>query len=174
MKGKIKMNKNKILTAVMAGTMMMGSVLPVFAATSTPSITTDTVSKEEADASSTEVTEVTYAQSSTFTVTIPKKIVLGDTKISDYNVNVKGDISSDKQVKVAPDASFAMKDQGAVEALRKGDVTATVTQDVKVWSSEEVCKEEGTDKAGNVSATDLTSGTWAGTFEFSIALEDAE
>ena len=33
MKGKMKMNKNKILTAIMAGTMMMGSVLPVCAAT---------------------------------------------------------------------------------------------------------------------------------------------
>ena len=133
------MNKNKILTAVMAGTMMMGSVLPVCAATTE----SQNVGQTEADAGTTRNTEVLYTQTSTFTVTIPKQIVLGETKASDYTVNVKGDISSDKQ-------------------------------DVTVWSSADVCKTDGTDKAGNVSAQDLTSGSWAGTFEFSIALEAAE
>lgn len=169
MKGKIEMNKNKILTAVMAGTMMMGSVLPVCAATTE----SQNVGQTEADAGTTRNTEVLYTQTSTFTVTIPKQIVLGETKASDYTVNVKGDISSDKQVRVAPDASFNMKDQAAV-GVKKADVEATVTQDVTVWSSADVCKTDGTDKAGNVSALDLTSGSWAGTFEFSIALEAAE
>lgn len=163
------MNKNKILTAVMAGTMMMGSVLPVCAAT------TDTqgVNQTDAESGAKRETEVLYEQTSTFTVTIPKQIVLGETKASDYTVNVKGDISSDKQVKVAPDANFNMSDIGTV-GTRKADVEATVTQDVTVWSSADVCKTDGTDKAGNVSAQDLTSGSWAGTFEFSIALEAAE
>lgn len=153
----------------MAGTMMMGSALPVCAATTEP----QTVSQTEADAGAKRETEVIYEQSSTFTVTIPKKIVLGETKMSDYTVNVKGDISSDKQVKVAPDANFNMADQAAVGA-KKADVEATVTQDVTVWSSVDVCKADGTDKAGNVAALGLTSGSWAGTFEFSIALEAAE
>lgn len=166
------MNKNKILTAVMAGTMMMGSVLPVCAATTE----NQNVGQTEADAGATRETEVLYTQTSTFTVTIPKQIVLGETKASDYTVNVKGDISSDKQVKVAPDANFNMKDQAAV-GIKKADVEATVTQNETVWSSAEVCnkaEKEGTDKAGNVSAQGLTSGSWAGTFEFSIALEAAE
>lgn len=170
MKGKIKMNKNKILTAVMAGTMIMGSVLPVCAETTEP----QTVAQTEADEGTTRNTEVLYEQTSTFTVTIPKKIVLGSDRTSDYTVNVKGDISSDKQVKVAPETSFLMKDQSTV-GIKKADVTATVTQNDIVWSSAEVCnkvEKEGTDKAGNVSATDLTSGSWAGTFEFSIALEN--
>lgn len=163
------MNKNKILTAVMAGTMMMGSVLPVCAAVTEP----QTVSKTEAEASETRDTEVLYEKASTFTVTIPKQIVLGETKTSDYNVNVKGDISSDKQVKVAPDAKFNMSDTGKV-GTRKADVEATVTQNEIVWSSTEVCKADGTDKEGNVAALGLTSGSWAGTFEFSISLEDAQ
>lgn len=163
------MNKNKFLTAVMAGTMIMGSALPVCAATTEP----QTVTKTEADAGETRNTEVLYTQTSAFTVTIPKTIVLDDTKTSDYNVNVKGDISSDKQVKVAPDASFDMKDQATV-GTKKADVEATVTQDVTVWSSADVCKTDGTDKAGNVAAPGLTSGSWAGTFTFNIALEDAE
>lgn len=169
------MNKNKFLTAVMAGTMIMGSTLPVFAAT-TESQGVDQAevkANEEAGEVTKKETVVTYTQSSTFTVTIPKTIVLDDTKISDYKVNVKGDISSDKQVKVVPDTSFDMIDIGTATA-KKDPVEATVTQAVTVWSSDEVCKTDGTDKAGNVSATRLTSGSWSGTFEFSIALEDAE
>ena len=160
------MNKNKIFTALMAGTMIMGSTLPVFAATTE----TQGVTKTEAEASEKRDTEVLYNQSSTFSVTIPKQIVLGETKTSDYNVNVRGDISSDKQVKVAPDAKFDMIDK----AGGKDNVEATVTQNVTVWSSEDVCKENGTDKTGNVEALGLTAGSWAGTFEFNISLEDAQ
>ncbi len=171
------MNKNKFLAAVMAGTMIMGSVLPAYAATTEP----QTVTKTEADAGETRNTEVLYTQTSAFTVTIPKTIVLGDTKASDYNVNVKGDISSYKQVSVAPqDAlediegiNFYMKDKRTV-GTKKADVEATVTQAETVWSSADVCKTDGTDKAGNVAAPGLTSGSWAGTFTFSIALENAE
>lgn len=90
------MNKNKILTAVMAGTMMMGSVLPVCAASTVTNH--DPISEAEVgEAGTTKDTLVEYKQASTFTVTIPKRIVLGSEKTSDYNVNVKGDISSDNQ-----------------------------------------------------------------------------
>ena len=173
MKGKIYMNKNKILTAVMAGTMMMGSVLPVCAASTVTNHAP--ISQEEIGDKGTERdTEVLYNEASTFSVIIPKQIVLGEEKTSDYDVKVSGDISSDKQVKVAPDANFVMKDQGTVAALRKNDVTATVTQAEKIWTSAQVCVEDGTTKKGNVSAEDLTSGSWKGTFTFNIALEAAE
>jgi len=170
------MNKNKFLTALMAGTMIMGSALPVYAASTVTDY--DPISQEAVgEEGTTRDTEVKYEQASTFTVTIPKTIVLGSEKTSDYNVNVKGDISSDKQVKVAPDASFYMKDQATV-GTKKADVEATVTQAVTVWSSEEVCHnadgKQGTDKQGNVAALGLTSGSWAGTFQFSIALENVE
>lgn len=164
------MNKNKVLTAIIAGTMIMGNVLPVCAAVENH----DPISNEEVgETGTTRETEVEYIQTSAFTVTIPKKIVLGSTKTSDYSINVKGDISSDKQVKVAPDASFYMKDQATV-GTKKADVEATVTQNATVWSSAEVCDTDGTDKGGNVSALGLTSGSWAGTFEFSIAMENVE
>lgn len=163
---KIDMNKNKILTAVMAGSMLMGSTLPVFAATTE----SQGVNQAEAEAGATRDTEVLYDQASTFSVTIPKTIVLGDTKASDYTVNVKGDIASDKQVNVTPNASFDMIDQ----AGGKDDVEATVTQNETVWSSKDVCKENGTDKAGNVEALGLTAGSWKGTFQFTIVLENAE
>lgn len=163
------MNKNKFLTALMAGTMIMGSTLPVFAA-----VTEDqSVGQTEAESGTTRPTEVLYTQTSTFSVTIPKTIVLGDTKTSDYDVKVSGDISSDQQVKVAPATSFNMEDQATV-GTKKADVEATVTQAETVWSSAEVCTDNGTTKQGNVSALGLTSGSWAGIFEFSIALENVE
>ena len=167
------MNKNKILTAVMAGTMMMGNVLPVCAAVEYENPISQT---EIGEAGTTKDTVVEYKQASTFTVTIPKRIVLDSTKNSDYNVNVKGDISSTDQVKVAPDAKFDMIDIGTEGAggTRKANVEATVTQAEKIWSSAQVCAKDGTDKTGNVSALGLTSGTWQGTFTFNIALEAAE
>lgn len=171
--------KNKFLTTVMAATMVMGSALPVCAATTEE----QNVGQTEADGGTTRETEVLYSQSSTFSVTIPKKIVLdGATKASDYSVNVKGDISSDKQVSVAPqDAidsidgiNFYMKDQSTA-SKKKADVEANVTQDETIWSSAEVCvTNTGTSKAGNVEASKLTSGSWKGIFTFNIALQDAQ
>lgn len=163
--------KNKILTSLMAATMVMGSTMPVFAATTAQ----QTVNQTEADPGTTRETEVTYTQSSTFTVTIPKTIALdGSTKTADYDVNVKGDIASNKQVKVAPDTTFKMVDQSKA-AKKKTDVDASVTQAETTWSSTEVnVTTTGTTKTGNISATGLTSGSWKGTFNFSVAMSDVQ
>lgn len=181
------MNKNKILTAVMAGTMMMGSVLPVCAVE--PVAGSQTLSHEQI--ANAEDTEVFYNLGSTFTVVIPKTIVLGTvSKDSDYAVRVYGDISSDKKVTVAPqDAldtidgiNFYMIDQ-ASKGTQKDPVQADVTQKFVDWSSAEVCKKAeadgtttivGTTKDGNVAAPTITAGSWKGTFNFNIALADAE
>lgn len=171
------MNKNKILTAVMAGTMMMGSVLPVCAAVTDY----DPISQEAVGEDGTSRdTEVLYNLGSTFSVVIPKTIVLDAvSKDSDYAVRVYGDISSDKKVTVAPqDAltdiegiNFHMKDQAAI-GTKKADVQADVTQDVVDWTSAEVTAD--TSKDGNVAAPTITAGNWKGTFNFNIALANAE
>lgn len=171
------MNKNKILAAVMAGTMMMGSVLPVCAATTDY----DPISQEAVGEDGTSRdTEVLYSLGSTFSVVIPKTIVLDTVdKDSDYAVRVYGDISSDKKVTVAPqDAlddiagiNFYMKDQ-ATKGTKKADVQANVTQDVVDWTSAEVTAD--TSKDGNVAAPTITAGSWKGTFNFNIALANAD
>ena len=171
------MNKNKILTAVMAGTMMMGSVLPVCAAVTDY----DPISQEAVGEDGTSRdTEVLYNLGSTFSVVIPKTIVLDAvSKDSDYAVRVYGDISSDKKVTVAPqDAltdidgiNFYMIDQ-ATAGTKKANVQADVTQDVVDWTSAEVTAD--TSKDGNVAAPTITAGNWKGTFNFNIALADAE
>lgn len=171
------MNKNKILAAVMAGTMMMGSVLPVCAATTDY----DPISQEAVGEDGTSRdTEVLYSLGSTFSVVIPKKIVLDtESRNSDYAVRVYGDISSDKKVTVAPqDAltdidgiNFYMKDQATI-GTKKADVQANVTQDVVDWTSAEVTAD--TSKDGNVAAPTITAGSWKGTFNFNIALANAD
>ena len=173
------MNKNKILTAVMAGTMMMGSVLPVCAAVTDY----DPISQTEIGEDGTSRdTEVLYNLGSTFSVVIPKTIVLDAvSKDSNYTVKVYGDISSDKKVTVAPqDAlkdlegiNFYMKDQ-ATAGTKKDDVQADVTQAVVDWTSAEVCKADGTTKNGKVAAPTITAGNWKGTFNFNIALAAEE
>ena len=125
-----------------------------------------------------------YAEiGSTYKVTIPKVIVLagkrGEASTATYKVDVDGDIAGNQYVKVANDATFAMKQAG------KADVEATVSQnftkfyaknnnatlaaDVAKMNADDadaIADGEGT---GSVSAT-LTAGKWAGNFNFNIAL----
>ena len=123
---------------------------------------------------------------STFTVTIPKVIVLkgmrGEASTATYKVDVDGDIAGNEYVLVQPDTTFAMKQAG------KADVDATVAQELikyraynytadlangeaKIAAAEDAIADgEGT---GTVSAT-LTAGKWQGTFDFDIQLMDDE
>lgn len=103
-----------------------------------------------------------------FEVSVPKKITLdGNTKKADYTVNVKGDIGGLDTVTVTPENSFNLTQGG------KEDVEASVTQDKTEWNCEEVALvvEDalvGTTTNGEVSASDLTAGTWQGKFNFVV------
>ena len=118
--------------------------------------------------------KVTYQQSSSYTVTIPKTIALGTNKQAAYSVKVSGEIGSDQRVYVAPvdgitdseNLDFYMSDLSG----KKADVVATVTQSKTYWSSENVANAY--EEIQNcVSAPDLTAGTWEGTFQVEIRLE---
>lgn len=118
--------------------------------------------------------KVTYQQSSSYTVTIPKTIALGTNKQATYSVKVSGEIGSDQRVYVAPvdkitdseNLDFYMSDLSG----KKADVVATVTQSKTYWNSKDVTAayEESNN---SVSAPDLTAGTWEGTFQVEIRLE---
>ena len=118
--------------------------------------------------------KVTYQQSSSYAVTIPKTIALDTKKQAAYSVKVSGDIDANQRVYVAPvdgitdseNLDFYMKDLSG----KKADVVATVTQNKVQWSSEDVANAyEETQNC--VSAPDLTAGTWEGTFQVEIRLE---
>lgn len=118
--------------------------------------------------------KVTYQQSSSYAVTIPKTIALDSKKQAAYSVKVTGDIDANQRVYVAPvdgiadseNLDFYMKDLSG----KKADVAATVTHSKTYWSSENVANAyEETQNC--VSAPDLTAGTWEGTFQVEIRLE---
>jgi hypothetical protein len=164
--------KNKMFksmtTVALAAIMVAGSIVPVLA-----------VVDETQNASNGTSCEVLYNLDSDglYTVTIPKKITLGSDKTASYNVTVAGDISSDKQVTVVPDASFEMVDQNG----GKDNVTATVTHATAdtIWVLEEIAVKDGesvvgTTKSGSIAAPGLSAGEWKGTFNFTIGFGDKQ
>lgn len=167
------MNKNKkvikTMSSVLCASMLMGSVTPVFAATTdTQTTSNETDSKDVV---------VTYDKSASYFVTIPKTIVLDSNKESTYNVKVEGDIPSNKNVYVTPvdaisetdEIDFYMHDQSTKNT--KADVVATVTHNKDTWDFEDA--SSGYEETNNsISALGLSSGEWKGTFNFNINLRD--
>ena len=141
------MNKSKVMSTFMAGAMLVSSALPVVAA-------------------ETKSCKVTYSQTSTYSVTIPQNVVLGEDKTGTYEITVTGDIASNKKVVVAPQTSFTMSNKDNANET----VTANVTQ-VTDWSASEVATK--TKKTGTIEAQDLTAGNWEGSLTFTIDLQNA-
>ena len=177
----IKRQMPKLMSVLLSFAMAFSGVIPAYAMEA-PAVEnavdeagsngSGSTTKEE----NYEEIEVTYKQSSSYFVTIPKTIALDSEKRAAYSVKVTGDIGADQCVYVAPidgiasteDTDFYMKDQAAEN--KKSDVVATVTQSKFHWNSEEVAKGyEETDNS--VSAPDLTAGTWEGLFQMAIRLE---
>ena len=168
------MKTKKILANTLCASMMIGNITPAFAVvtneTDTYEDTTENISKE---------TEVLYEKAGNYFVTIPKTISLGTDKQSPYSVKVEGDISSDKQVYVSPidgikdteDFDFYMHDQNTSHP--KADVIATVTQNKFYWNFNEVANGY-TETNNKVTALNLTSGTWKGTFDFEINMNNVD
>ena len=123
-----------------------------------------------------EEVKVTAVKTCEFTITIPKEITMdGNTKAADYTVNVVGDIAGDQEIKVAPDASFQLTEDGG-----KADVPVTVTQadqkfvynEINVDVNSDSTLTPGTDGKtvnGTLDAQDLTAGKWSGKFNFNIS-----
>ncbi len=166
--------KNKLVKTIMsmslAGIVFLSASIPTFASvdeTQNPTGTTGecTVVYELGTTSNPGLSTTDGC----YMVTIPKKITLGTDKTATYTVSVAGDIASDKQVTVIPQESFLMKDI-TVATGGKQEVTANIEQEKTEWIWSEVANAE--EENGMVAAEDLTAGSWAGTFNFTIALED--
>lgn len=106
-------------------------------------------------------------------VTIPKEILLGDTKQADYQVSVKGHIEHALGVQVKPHDDYADVEgvNFAMSATGENDVMATVTQAEDTWKFEDVT-EEGTSKTGTIEAQGLHRGDWTGTLTFDIKMSE--
>lgn len=132
--------------------------------------------------------DVLVAQASTFTVSIPKRIVLNGARNekndADYTVKVSGNIASDEMVHVTPATGFKMHDDKGIKADLDTVVTQAVTKFVNEEAKPAMYDSDAdtimikTDNANNVGVTqgnvevqNLTSGSWTGVFNFDIKLE---
>lgn len=172
----IKSKISKLVSGLLCFSMIFSNVLPAYAADAV--ITENTLDGEDLSVNERNLEDitVTYKQTSSFFVTIPKTIVLDGWKQSTYSVKVSGDIDAEQCVYVAPvdgiadteNIDFYMKDQASENA--KDDVVANVTHNKFHWNSAEVAA--GHKQADNlVEAPDLTAGAWRGIFQMEIKLE---
>jgi len=132
--------------------------------------------------------QVSVSQTSTFSVTIPKYIVLngaaGQVNDAEYEVNVTANIASDERIVVEPPENFEMTDNSGIKTK-----TATITQPAYMFVETETKTslfgqdlsyvaidrasegEDGTALVeGTVAVENLTAGEWSGTFSFNIEL----
>ena len=200
--------QKKILSLVLGISMLLSSLLPASADTYTTKLQgTNTATMKDGsiisvDSDDFSMEEIEYhiidstdgAQSanvyakiaSTYSVTIPKVIVLkgvkGSASTATYKIDVDGDIAGNEYILVEPDYT-ALLHQGG-----KSDVNMDITQnlikyrannyteslqsrEVKIANTEDVIADgEG---EGTVSAT-LTAGRWTGVFNFNIQLLEEE
>ena len=189
------MKKNNILNACLTGAMILSTAMPVCAASR---YTTDSVGSVAGDITNSTKTGVDAVQSkkseyhnevtadkaanncnvyvtkaSTFSVVIPKTIVLNGTGETSnkgvYSVSVKGNIAGDDVISVVPTASFEMSQSG------KKNIPATVTQPKTTFQINDGLVTEANVQTGNtvtgeVQVTKLTSGSWNGNFNFTIGI----
>lgn len=111
--------------------------------------------------------EVYATLPSSFTVQIPKVVILtGATNGSGaYTVKVSGDIAGNEKITVAPATSVAMQQTG------KDDVTATIAQTKTIWTVDDEDLATGVSTTGTITAAGLTAGQWKGSFNFDISLK---
>ena len=121
-------------------------------------------------------TKVTVTQGSTFSVKIPKEVILDGTANGDnsaiYNIEVTGNIASNETINVVPAASFNMRD---VKGVKK-DIVATIEQPITKFVDSQVNVDGKNDTihigntTGKITVANLTSGSWEGSFYFNISL----
>lgn len=155
----------KFLTGILCASVLVGNALPV-------TVKAQGINESEAIIDS----NVLYDADRSYSVIIPKTIVLGENKTSEYKVKVEGNILSNQRIYVSPmdsiadtsDVDFYMMDQSVKNP--KEDVVAIVTQNKCCWEYEDVLT--GYEEANNsVSAMELSAGTWRGVFEFAISID---
>lgn len=127
-------------------------------------------------------TEVKVTQASTFSISIPKQIVLngakGEKNDADYIISVKGNIASNEIVTVKPDDYFILtntKNKNKITAIVSQDSTKFVIEKLKnkYFSNNDNYITLGSTK-GSVEVKGLTEGSWEGEFQFYINLSTIE
>ncbi len=151
--------KKKILGTLLTACILLQS-MSVLAADTSTTVTT----------AGTQTCSVGMTVDSTFSVIIPKSIVLdGTTGVGSYTIKCTGDLGYKDAIKVAPATSFILSDGSS------NTITATVTQDNTsfVRSDRTVSTGQvtlGTNVTGTITATP-EPGIWSGTLNFTISIQ---
>ena len=112
-------------------------------------------------------TYVYVSQQSTFSVVVPKVLVLdGQTGYADYQVSVLGNIAGKETIGVIPNDSFEMKDIDGVKA----NIVANVSQDKTSFAYDEIINKTTTN--GSISAPSISAGRWNGISNFNILVQN--
>jgi len=130
----------------------------------------------------THTVDVYATQASTFSLKLPKQVILDGAYAADktysgaYQISATGNIAGDEQLTVVNDASFALQQAG------KEDITATVTQAKNTFRNTTdtvgatVVNGLNLDTPvtidGTVSAQGITAGSWSGNFNIAVALTE--
>lgn len=150
------MKKKKIVSSFLVGLLLFSSQCHILAGTvENQTITGNTQSE----------VLVSLEIGSTYSISVPKTIQLNeDTKSAEYQISIDGVISDSQYISVTPNTEFVMTD-GYMEVM------ATVSQDRTEWQAEDLA--EG-DKIANgvVSAESILIGSWSGSFQYDIRLND--
>ncbi len=117
------------------------------------------------------------ADEQSFTVIIPKKILLDRNKTASYDITVKGDVAQGSNVKVEPvDEVPDREGINFVMASAKSGETSPVdvVQDIVYWDYDDITAfgNRGTAKSGSIDGNGLTLGIWNGELTFLINFED--
>ena len=116
--------------------------------------------------------DVYATQGSTYSVKIPKTIILdGSTGNGAYRVSVKGNISGNQTVKVIPDSTFVLSEVATVNA--KSDIIAVVTQAKTAWTTSELSDSTWATQNASIAVSPMSAGSWHGTFGFTVSIENA-
>ncbi len=189
----MKKNNLKILLSSTLILTLSLTALPLYArAEANENSSPVVITNEDSPITSSEASEsdrtcqVSVTCASSFSVTIPKKIVLPGTATDGkhevtYDIKVKGNIGSNEYISVIPEPIIALSQEG------KQNVNATVTQthtNYRLSSSKsyendtlailpsELNSDLGkTDKdTGKISVPKLSAGAWSGSYIYNIKL----
>ena len=153
--------KKRYLAGLMAALALVAAPMSVSAANNVDEY-------QDLTESTTAEAEVTITNNtSEFSVKIPKKMSgEGMSGSLLYDVEVSGDIAGNEIVKCSPSESVELRQ------VRKATVTASITQEKQGWYVDEFMEHENEVVGqGKVDYEGLKAGTYKGSFNFTIELQ---
>ena len=128
--------------------------------------------------------DVYATQASTFSLKLPKQVILdgayaaNKTYSGTYVISATGNIAGDERLTVVNDASFDLEQEG------KADITATVAQTANTFAATTdtvgatvvngLNLSTPSTITGTVSAQGITAGSWSGNFNIAVELTTAD